>query len=213
MTQCFHCLEAIPREHIHKPTDLADGSAVCASGNWKPPRCPSRGDELNDACSAAQRNPYFSTWLSNRHLKGSMARDKVLPWLPKLFLSHPPMGETGLTNHPAASAKPCSRPGFLSPSSTHPTQRHTWQRDHSSTNQHLLSSKPSYDLLNGLTHFYSGPVTAISQESSESNNFYCTYLFNPHSRTFFHCFEKGSERETSISRLLYTPELGIKPST
>lgn len=79
LTQHFHCLEFIPREHAYKSTGPADGGIVYTSKNWKPPKYPSIGDELNNSHSAAQWNPYCSTWISNRHLKLSM------PW-ENLFL-------------------------------------------------------------------------------------------------------------------------------
>lgn len=72
------CLELVPQEqhkHNHKSTGPADGGTVYTSRTWKPPKYPSIGDELNNSRSTAQWTPYFSTWISNRHLKQPIPRN------------------------------------------------------------------------------------------------------------------------------------------
>lgn len=167
LTQHFHCLEFIPREHAHKSTGPADGGIVYTSKNWKPPKYPSIGDELNNSHSAAQWNPYCSTWISNRHLNLSMPRENLFPgphqtapptsspwWQPA---SSPPSC-LGQTLHTRWSPLPLAHIPLVALLTQLPLKRK------------LASSKPN-GLPNGLCCFYSRTATVISQDSSQSNHF------------------------------------------
>lgn len=97
------CLELIPQEHNHKSTGPADGGTVYTSRTWKPPKYPSIEDELNNSCSTAQWIPYFSTWISNRHLKQSIPKNNSnFPNPTNLLRPLPPQSGNGPRHSPSS---------------------------------------------------------------------------------------------------------------